>query len=232
MTTRALLLSLAALGGCTVVKGDGNLTAETREVSAFDAVELPGSLEVEVFAGSEAAGVTLTCDENLLRYIDTVVRGSTLVVAEADRTVLKPSGDCYATVAVPDLVSIEASGSGGLFGRQLGDVVTVVSTGSGSIDLGGFAAASLTIDASGSSDLILGGSAEELTVRSSGSGDLDARAIQAGDVLVRSSGSGDVMVAGTGIVDARSSGSGDVHVYGDPEGVAWDNTGSGEIVLH
>jgi predicted small secreted protein len=231
-STFLTLASTALLAACTTVQGDGDLTTEARAVGEFDAVQVEGTVEVEVLASQAEAGIDVTCDENLQDHILTEVTGSTLVIREPDRVVVKPSGLCVVQVDLVALTSLELSGSAAVAGRELGGLSEVRLSGSGGMDLRDIDADDVELYLSGSGDMMVTGAADLLRVDLSGSGTVDARALEAVDAQVRLSGSGDVLVNASRSVEARTSGSGDIEVYGDPRSVDTDATGSGAIVIH
>lgn len=79
--TLALLgLLLLLLSGChwVGVKGDGNITTQTRQVPGFNRLEADGAFEITWAPG--APTFSITTDQNLLEYIRTDVSGDRLKI--------------------------------------------------------------------------------------------------------------------------------------------------------
>ncbi len=252
----ALALLLPALAGCHLeagfVRGCGDLVTEERDPGAFDALENASWLGVDLSTGDEHR-VTVTCDENLLPYVETFVEGSTLVIRLQPGVVAHSDRTCSADVVAPAWVTITASGSGYTFCDEvLDDLELVGNTGSGDVAIAGARAAALDVGnsgsghvgiseveadevdlaSSGSGSVALLGSVRSLELVNTGSGDVLVRDLVGPDVWLRNTGSGDVEVYSTSTLTGELTGSGDVHVWGDPEDVDLVSSGSGTIIYH
>ena len=94
----ALMVLMAASLACAVpfvgirtIKGSGNVVTEERDVSGFDRVALSGFGEVIITQGDKES-LTVETDDNLMRYIETKVRGGTLELGFTDDDILlRPS---------------------------------------------------------------------------------------------------------------------------------------------
>lgn len=100
-------LALVALSGCVIGEihvGNGTTGTEVRDVGEFSGVSATMSIPVDVAAGPERT-VTVTCDENLLADIETVVEGADLVVravhSGARFVVIDPTVDCRVAITTP-----------------------------------------------------------------------------------------------------------------------------------
>jgi hypothetical protein len=83
LSTFMVILFSVILNGCfgPSVSGSGRVMSETRNVSGFSNVSLKGSGRVVIEQGA-AESLTVTSDDNLLKYVETEVRGSTLVLGQ------------------------------------------------------------------------------------------------------------------------------------------------------
>jgi hypothetical protein len=245
-TLRPWLIPAFTLGlapGCGV-RGNGESATDTRALGDFDAVDVAGGLLVFV-TPNPAPSARVTCDENLLPYIHTVVRDRTLFIAERGEgpgwVRLDPQVSCSITVSAPALRSLDISGSSDVV-VEVGDPKTAAGL---SLDLLEFAslsgsgslrsrapqhAPSLHVDVSGSGsahfdDLSLG----QLTVELSGSGLLEA-AGTAEENKAEVSGSGALLCRRlrADSVKLDISGSGDATVYAKNE-VNINLSGSGDV---
>lgn len=186
MRTFIALASLAALTGCAIIvapgdgdtrvhtawssdakEGDGVAARDQREVKALPALDVSGSLPVEVRVGL-APSLVVEADSNLLPLIRTETQGDTLrIYSEKSLRSRTPLRIVYTT---PRLSEVRASGA------------TRVEVS----DLNG---APLDVRKSGSSELRLAGRVGSLNARSSGSGLLDASRLQSDGIDATLSGS-------------------------------------------
>lgn len=189
MRTRLAPLALAlvlALGGCAIIvapgdgetrvhtawssdREDGNGVAarEQRPVAALPALDVGGSLPVEVRVGP-APSLVVEADGNLLPLIRTEARGDTLRIWSEKS--LRSKTPLRITYTVPRLSEVRASGA------------TRVS-------VAGLDGAPLDVRKSGFSEVRLAGRVGNLNARSSGAGLLDATLLESGSVDARLSGS-------------------------------------------
>jgi hypothetical protein len=186
MRTLLALAAIAALTGCAIIvapgdgdtrvhtawssdskEGDGVAARDQRAIGTLPALEVGGSLPVEVRVGP-APSLLVEADSNLLPLIRTETRGDTLRIwSEKSLRSKTPLRIVYTT---PRLSEVRASGA------------TRVEV----IDLNG---APLDVRRSGSSEVRLAGKVGNLNARSSGSGLLDASGLHSSAVDATLSGS-------------------------------------------
>jgi len=210
-------------GGGTA--GNGKKVTQVRQVGAFKAVRLEGSLDVKVKVGGPTT-LAVSIDENLQPLVVTRVDGDTLVIESGN---MSYRGEARVEVTTPALqgFAIEGSGDVAIDGGK-GDLKLSVA-GSGDLSWSG-SAGKLTVDIEGSGDVKLSGTAEEARLEIDGSGDIRARALQARSASVEVSGSGDVeLTMSGGALHAEVNGSGDVHWFGTAQVERASVSGSGEI---
>ncbi|NMC55098.1 MAG: DUF2807 domain-containing protein [Chloroflexi bacterium] len=231
---KTLLLSLAALmlamlacsaGGWEIninndgrfVKGSGNITTETRDVSGFNSIEFNGLGDVEIVQGSEE-GLTITTDDNLLPLITTEVKGSTLVIGiEQGYNINLPSKMKF-TIQVKDLQKLQISGLANVEADDLAlqDLYIGIS-GGGSVKLRDLIAKDVRLSISGLGNVDLDGEARSVRMDSSGGGNLDAEDLRADSVSISISGVGQASVWAIETLNVEISGGGEVDYYGKPE---------------
>jgi hypothetical protein len=257
MTRRALIVGLllvmavSATGclGIRTVSGSGRVTEEEREVSGFTGVELAtiGNLTIEL---GERESLHIEAEENLMRYLETEVRGETLIIDSRENVNLIPTRGVYFTltvkeldtvvisglgnVEVPDLqaprFSVEISGGGNVDTEDL-DVGTleVDISGGGDVDVEGLEGEALTVVISGLGDLhIEEGEVEEQEILISGGGNYRARGMDSAEAEVRLSGLGSATVRVRDNLKVTISGGGSVEYFGSPA-VEQDISGLGHV---
>lgn len=211
---RALTISLCA--GCDInihvgqgpsIKGSGNVVTESREVSPFTALDLRGSMDVEVTRG-DAFKCTLRGDDNILPSITTEIKEQRLCVS---------SKQSYST-RQRLVVLLEAP--------ALADVLL---SGSGNISLADVTRDTFALKINGSGNVVGSGTTKQMTVEVNGSGNLKLGELAADNAEVTLNGSGNAEVSAKRSLRAIVNGSGDITYSGNPEKVQSEMRGSGHI---
>jgi hypothetical protein len=190
------------------VSGSGHVITETRNVSGFSGVSLEGSGRVVIEQG-DGESVTVTADDNLLNYVETDVRGSTLVLGQKSGVRLSPSKDVVFKVTVRKLDALDISGSGFAEAK-------------------GLQGAKMKIDISGSGEVSAEGADDDLDINISGSGRFRGDGLKIKRTRVDISGSGSAVVASSETLNAIVSGSGSIEYVGDPQ-IHQNISGSGSV---
>jgi Putative auto-transporter adhesin, head GIN domain len=213
----AALMFLPACG-VFIVRGDGHKATESRPLTGFSRVENRTSLDVVVREASSES-VSLTLDENLLRYVTTRVSGDTLIIEIEDTESLSFAGEGRVVATLPRFLGAENEGSGSLLVEGITQVnaLAFALDGSGEVRYCG-PATSLTASLSGSGSMTLCTPTAQvlesvnLTVDGSGSLTYDGSAKR---VEAVSSGSGGMYLTGlTTLLVARTSSSGALEARG------------------
>ena len=196
-----------ALGGCVVpldidldsdmhVRGSGRVVSEARFVPAFDAISASGGLHV-VVERTGREGVTVTAEDNLLRYIRTGVRGGVLEIRPESGVSLSPRHEIVVYVESYEVVELQASGA------------TYVE-----LDLGWVE--DVWITASGASSVEVWGAADHAFVTTSGASRYAALDLETLDTRVGASGASEALVWARHRLDVDASGASRVLFRGNP----------------
>ncbi|GAO04492.1 head GIN domain-containing protein [Anaeromyxobacter sp. PSR-1] len=222
----AAAAALTAPLSAAAVDGDGHVVHQRREVPAFQAIQLAGSLDLEVKVGP-AQSVVVVADENLQPEIVTEVRGGTLTIRN-ERDLRSYRGPrVEVTVPALERLALAGSGSASVDGAR-GDQVLSMS-GSGHLRWTG-TAGKLRVELTGSGSAELDGRADRLDAAVKGSGEILGRRLAAHDAAVQIAGSGDAEVTlSGGTLRAAVSGSGDVRWWGEGRVEQAAVAGSGRI---
>jgi hypothetical protein len=202
-----LLMGVVGCADHFVLYGSGTKASETRQLAAFDQIEIRGAADVDVTVGQQPQLVTVEADDNVLPILETSVRGSTLVISSREN--YRPRTPVHVTVVIPSLVGASVSGSG-------------------SVRATGVKSSSFAIDISGSGDVKAEGTSDSIKVDVAGSGSVDATRLTATSADVTISGSGGVALRANGSLNASIAGSGDVRYAGTPQ-VHTHISGSGSV---
>ena len=100
------------------VKGNGNITTITRSVGTYDEVNVGGSFDVELVAGTEGT-ITIEGESNLLEYIVTEVRGNALKIKVENNKNIRSSKKIKITVPFQDLNEVTLAGSGDVVAKDV-----------------------------------------------------------------------------------------------------------------
>jgi len=208
--TVALLYQFDVFGGtsASTTIGSGVPATQTRDVPAFDSVELAGGNNVVIQVGGKQS-VVVKADDNLLSRVTTKVQSGKLVIGNTPGS-LTAKSPMSVVVTVPTLSQLTLAGGGNI-------VVNGVKT------------EGLTVTLSGSGNVTGSGTAGSLGVTLSGSGNAWFTRLVAGDVHAVLSGSGNIFVTASKSLDASVPGSGTISYTGNPHDVTKSVTGSGAI---
>ncbi len=246
----ALLLLLSACYPVSI-RGNGKVVTEERNVSGFDSITLSIAADVIIVQDGEES-VKVVAEENLMKYIDTTVRGNTLDLAfvagprpdirvtepivfyvsvdELERIDVNSSGDVSVEALEVDGFEIEISGSGNIDIDELnGDDLDFVLTGSGDLSIGELDAEGLRVQITGSGGINISGEVDTQDVSLTSSGQYQAEDLESNEVEIEITGSGDADIRVNGSLDANLTGSGNLNYYGNPQ-VEAITSGSGEVI--
>ena len=213
------------------IKGNGNMTTETRTTSDYDAISCAGSFDYILVSGTEGQ-LTLEGESNLLQYIVTEVKNGKLTIKTEKGKSLNPSRNKTIKITIPfkDISKVSLAGSGDLWTENTikSNDLEVSLSGSGDIVLD-VQTKSVSGKVTGSGDLTLKGSTTNLRAGVTGSGDFHGFDLTASNTDVSVTGSGDAEVVCNGELKARVTGSGDIEYRGNPTKQDTKVSGSGSI---
>lgn len=190
------------------VHGSGHPATQERAVRDVYGVAVSVPADVVVTQGSKE-GVTITADDNLLPYIETVVDSGILRIRPRDQAAISARTPIRVSVTArsPQLLAVSGSAHIKAPSLVIGRVEAKIS-GSGRIELAG--------------------GTPSFTAHVAGSGDVDAGRLAAQDATATISGSGSVRIQAQRSLSATIAGSGDIGYYGDPK-VEQRVAGSGRV---
>ena len=203
----ACVVSVGSSSCQHTIVGSGTEVSEARGLPEFSQIEVGGAAHVVASIGAETA-VVVTCDDNLVEYVLTEVRGDTLKVSMQSGS-YQFETRLLVTVVSPELVGARVSGAGDL-------------------DLSGVDTDHFEARTSGAGSLRVIGRADEIEAQSSGAGSMDLSQLTARTAEVRVSGAGNVAVNARESLSARASGAGSVRFAGAPA-VEANVSGAGSV---
>ena len=222
-------IALLSLSACSVVQGSGTPATETRTIEAFSGVSASTAVDADVRIGAASDTLELTCDDNLVPLIETVVEDGILRIRTAPEDSISPRTDCIVTVTTPELTSLTVSGAGaiGVDGSVAATALTLDISGAGAIDVSDLDVDDLDLDLSGTGSAELAGAATRAQASLSGTGRLNAEDLTVGTLDISISGAGGASITVTDTVEGSLSGTGGLEVFGgaDVSGVSTSGTG-------
>lgn len=217
----------SSCNGINCVNGSGNQISQTRDVGSFTRVETSGSIKVILKQGDENS-LRITADDNVLREIETYVRGNRLIIDLEGN--FCDSGPITVFVTSANYEGIEASGAVEILGDGKLNVndFDLDLSGSSKVDLD-INAANVKTSSSGASEIFLKGQAGSHELELSGSSSVDALDFVVGRYRIESSGASDSRINVLNELDISSSGSSDVQYRGNPSKIKNDESGASNL---
>ncbi|HKS57096.1 MAG TPA: DUF2807 domain-containing protein [Steroidobacteraceae bacterium] len=209
MVTCAGLLSSCDDGDDRRARGPGR--TETRDVTAFDAIDMRGAARLEITVG-QPESLVLEGRAASIERVETSVRHNTLYIESKPRDWFMSSNRRRITVkiSVPRLESLQVEGGN-------------------DVRLTGFDGGDSRIQASGAAHIFAEGRLAELTVRMAGAGHGDFSRLVADQAKVTVEGVGSVIVHPKDTLDATMNGVGAILYTGSPREVSTRMNGLGTI---
>ena len=218
------VIALLAISGCDgalqgagpPVKGSGVTKEETRDLPAFDEVEVNSTFEAKVVIGP-VPSVTLNVEENLLPLVKTEVKDGRLFVSFEGGRNVRPTKPTKVDIVVPSLDFLGANGASKVI-ASVGECksLAVESGGASSIEVDGLASDSVGVKANGSSRVILKGRGVRLAVDASGASSVvaDDASFESANANLSGASRGKLKV--TGSIEGDVSGASSLTVRGNP----------------
>ncbi|MBC6995619.1 head GIN domain-containing protein [Neolewinella lacunae] len=215
-------------GWSNKVKGNGEVTTDSRDLKNFTGISACCNLRVELRQGGY--DVRVEAESNLQEYIRTEVSGGRLEIGFARNTNIQAQRDIVVYVTLPELDYLSASSSS--------EIVTKTAFTGEDLEIGVSSAASIKAefsgrevraDASSGARIELAGRADRIRAEaSSGAG---VRAGEFSTKIARASASsgGGVTVNASEEVEGEASSGGSVRYRGKPSGVDANSSSGGSV---
>jgi hypothetical protein len=211
------------------IKGDGNQTSTTRNISDFDKIGVSGTFDVELIKGNEGS-VTINGDANLMEYIVTEVKKGKLHIKTEKGFQIKPTKKVKISVTFESLNAVALAGSSNIHSSDLikSNELKLSMAGSGDIDLK-VDTGELKSSIAGSGNINLSGTSDDFSASIAGSGSVKGYDLKATKASASIAGSGNVEVNAIEEIHASIAGSGNVLYSGNPTVQKSKSVGSGSI---
>lgn len=208
------------------VKLSGVTKVSTKEVSAFDKVDVSGAIDVIVNIGNKSE-VVIEADSAIMPYVVTEVKDRELKIYNKDIIGFYnfKNNKILVTITTPSILELESSGACDVTINDLKTDMFKVSL-SGACDLiGSFECNVLDLEASGSSDSKLRGKVKNCNIELSGACDIKALDLEVDSLKIEGSGSSNVEITVQNSLDVELSGASELRYKGEPKYIKTDMSG-------
>lgn len=208
------------------VKLSGVTKVSTKDVSAFDKVDVSGAIDVIVNIGNKSE-VVIEADSAIMPYIVTEVKDRELKIYNKDiiGSFNFKNNKILVTITTPSILELESSGACDVTINDLKTDMFKVSL-SGACDLiGSFECNVLDLEASGSSDSKLRGKVKNCNIELSGACDIKALDLEVDSLKIEGSGSSNVEITVQNSLDVELSGASELRYKGEPKYIKTDMSG-------
>lgn len=208
------------------VKLSGVTKVSTKEVSAFDKVDVSGAIDVIVNIGNKSE-VVIEADSAIMPYVVTEVKDRELRIYNKDIIGFYnfKNNKILVTITTPSILELESSGACDVTINDLKTDMFKVSL-SGACDLiGSFECNVLDFESSGSSDSKLRGKVKNCNIELSGACDIKALDLEVDNLKIEGSGSSNVEINVQNSLDVELSGASELRYKGEPKYIKTDMSG-------
>lgn len=212
------------------VKLSGVTKVSTKEVSAFDKVEIDGAIDVIVNIGNRSE-VVIKADSSIMPYIVTEVKDRELKIYNKDDFGFYnyKNNKILVTITTPSILELESSGACDVTINDLKTDMFKVSL-SGACDLiGSFECNVLDFESSGSSDSKLKGKVKDCNIELSGASDIKALDLEVDNLKIEGSGSSNVEITVQNSLEVELSGASELRYKGEPKYIKTDMSGVAQL---
>lgn len=204
------LLAVIALfaSGChwPGIRGNGHMATDKRPVTEFSDIKGDGAFRIEWHSGPPS--LSITTDENLLRYIDSEVEGKTLRLHSHDH--LYPTNYITVVITSSTFTGADMSGAVRLTATQI-------------------SCPKFYLQTAGAARITLDGQADALLADMSGAAKLIAENLHTKTADITTAGAAKAQVYASEALRVSISGAGKVIYYGHPPHVEKHVSGAGSI---
>jgi hypothetical protein len=222
-------ISITALSSCRFgcVHGSGRQVSESHKLTDFTKIEISGGFKVNLKQDS-SLNVTITTDDNLMKYMRTSVDGDKLRIS-AKRNFCS-SGETVVNIGVRNLDAIETAGAVDL--NSDGKINTkdlhFELNGASKVNMD-LNAANVIMEGNGASEINLKGQASSNKIEFSGSGKIYAFDFVVGSYNIETTGASHCEINVLHDLTVNTTGAAEVQYKGNPTSVNSSKTGSASI---
>ena len=209
------------------VRGNGEVTEQTRTVGEFDRISVSRGMNVYITQGSPAK-VVVIADSNLHEIIRTEVHGSELKIYTDEN--IRWAKEKKVMVTVEKLTGIEASSGANAYsqGQIMAENMELTAS-SGANQTIEVNSKFLKAECSSGANIHLSGIAREAELGTSSGANLIGPQLKTDQCKMTASSGGNVSATVTGTLDAHASSGGNIAYYGEPTSVNVKTSSGGNV---
>ena len=209
------------------IKGDGNVTEETRPVGEFDQIDVSRGMNVYITQGSPEK-VVVIADNNLHELIETKVEGGVLKVFINEN--IRWAKEKKVMVTVAKLTEVHTSSGANVWSQnQIMSENLELKASSGANITMDVNAKCLKADCSSGANIRLSGLAKEADLGTSSGANLKGEGLKADSCKMKASSGGNVSATVNDRLEAKASSGGNVAYYGNPKETDVNTSSGGNI---
>lgn len=210
------------------VKGNGNVTKETREVGEFDQIMVSRAMNVYITQGTPAS-VVVIADNNLHEIIQTEVRGGVLKVYADENIRWAKEKKVMVTVSKLSAVGTSSGSNAWSQGQIMSENLELKSSSGANLTME-VNAKYLKADCSSGANIKLSGLAKEAELEGSSGANLKGEELKVDYCQMRASSGGNVSSTVNEKLEAHASSGGNVFYYGEPTSTDINSSSGGNII--
>jgi len=222
----SLLFSSCLFLGLSI-KGDGNVTEETRSVKEFDQIKVSRGMNVYITQGSPMK-VVVIADNNLHKVIKTEIEGGVLKIL-VDKNI-RSATEKKVMVTIEKLTAVKATSGSNVYSQnQLMVDNMELSANAGSNLNMDVNAKYLKAECSSGANIKLSGLAKKAELEGSSGANLKGQELKADHGIMRASSGGNVFASVIEQLEAKASSGGNIVYYGKPVSTETKSSSGGNI---
>ncbi|HBC89136.1 MAG TPA: hypothetical protein DCZ94_19530 [Lentisphaeria bacterium] len=191
-----------------LIKGNGEIKTETRDLEKFKALELAGAFDV-ILSKGDSAKVKISIDSNILPHITSKVRNGKLAIG------------IDAPISCKNAIKVEITSPD--------EIGSVEESGTCKFSIKDMTSSKFEMSLIGSSSADISGKADSFEVEIQGTCSLNAKDFKTKETSISVSGTAKADITVSDKLTAKIAGLGSITYYGDPKEVVKDISGLGKL---
>ena len=205
------------MGSCNKesVKPSSSITAETRNIKGFDALDVSDAIDVEVTFDQNVESVVVEANSNLHQYILTDVVSGRLKIRIKNNIRIKSGAEIKVYISTTSLDAVGISGASRVeFTNELATSFLVLDMSGASTFHGGVTLTDFDASASGASRIEIWGTSNASTIDLSGASKITDEDFVMNDLNIGLSGASRATLTVNGVMNILASGASSLDYYG------------------
>lgn len=228
----SFILALFIFSSCVfsgpTLKGNGNVTEETRNTGDFTEIKVSRGMNVYISQG-EKTKVVVKADENLHDAIETETEGDALNITV--NRIIRNATSLKVFVTTPNIEAIKTSSGSNVFSETVLESKNLKLSSSAGSNLKLEINAGYTdVKASSGSNIKLNGKTESFSGKASAGSNIKAEGLYSKKCEAQASSGANIWITANGNFTGRASSGGNVYYYGNPETSDIEKSSGGNVI--